>query len=105
MITKIKNQKDCGACWAFSTIETLESMHAMKNGKLQEFSVQEIIDCAGYNNNGCDGGDICSLLYWLDDFNVTVQKNEEYPLTLKAGTCRNKKNVTGIQIKSFTCAE
>lgn len=42
IIGKVRNQQTCGACWAFSTVETAESMHALKNGTLSLLSVQEV---------------------------------------------------------------
>lgn len=42
VVGAVRNQKTCGACWAFSTVETVESMAAMKTGSLQVLSVQEV---------------------------------------------------------------
>lgn len=43
VVTPMKSQGSCGACWAFSTVEVAESMFAIKNGTLPSFSVQEVI--------------------------------------------------------------
>lgn len=42
VITPVRSQGSCGACWAFSTIEVIESMFAIKNGTLHSLSVQEV---------------------------------------------------------------
>ncbi|RZC39618.1 cathepsin O-like, partial [Asbolus verrucosus] len=98
VVTKIRNQGNCGACWAHSAVETIESMHAIKTGKLEEFSVQEIIDCAGYDNDGCNGGDTCTLLSWMKDTNFTLHHVSEYT----KGHCKiNSSN--GVQIEDFVC--
>nr|BAN20733.1 cysteine-type endopeptidase [Riptortus pedestris] len=103
-VSKIKNQKTCGACWAFSTIGVIESMVAMKTGVLKTFSTQEIIDCARYGNMGCDGGDTCNLLQWLVDNDVGIQEEKEYPLLLKTGTCKLKQPTKGVHVASnFSC--
>ena len=44
-ITPVKNQGQCGSCWAFASTETLESRWFLKTGKLQELSEQFILDC------------------------------------------------------------
>ncbi|XP_052749750.1 cathepsin O-like [Galleria mellonella] len=105
VIGPVRNQGLCGACWAFSTIGTVEAMAAIKNGKLETLSVQEAIDCAGMGNSGCAGGDICLLLDWLMLSNTPVELDKEYPLRLASGTCSVKKNGTGVRIASFTCDE
>ena len=42
VITPVKIQGNCGACWAFSTVEVAETMFALQNGSLHSFSVQEV---------------------------------------------------------------
>ncbi|XP_069680512.1 cathepsin O-like [Periplaneta americana] len=103
VITKVRNQKTCGACWAFSTVETIESMYAIRKGTLQTLSVQELIDCAGYGNLGCEGGDTCSLLEWLIDNKTRIETDGKYPLTWTTQTCKLKGTEQGIQITNFTC--
>lgn len=41
-MTSVRNQKNCGACWAISVVELIESVYAIKTGLLQTFSVQEV---------------------------------------------------------------
>lgn len=43
VVTPVKSQGTCGACWAFSSVECAESKFAIKNGTLKVFSVQEVI--------------------------------------------------------------
>ncbi|XP_064636964.1 cathepsin O-like, partial [Lineus longissimus] len=103
-VTPVKNQKDCGGCWAFSTVETIETMHSIKYGKLKELSVQQMIDCAGNGNYGCRGGDICSALAWLIQSKTSLVTEEKYPLTDESNSCKIFPNGTkGVEIKSYTC--
>lgn len=103
VVTKVKNQKQCGACWAFCVTENLETMSAMKTNITEEFSVQELIDCAGGGNEGCDGGDMCTLLGWMNSSKIGVVREKEYPLKLVNDKCRAKKNQTGVQVVNFSC--
>lgn len=58
VVSPIKDQGQCGSCWAFSTIESLESLYVIaKKGSLTELSVEQLKDCSWfYGNEGCNGG-------------------------------------------------
>jgi cathepsin F len=54
-VTPVKNQQQCGSCWAFSATETIESVWARANHTLAVLAPQQIVDCDKYDS-GCDGG-------------------------------------------------
>ncbi|BES90370.1 cathepsin [Nesidiocoris tenuis] len=104
VVTGVKDQGPCGACWAFSTVSAIETMVAIKTGKLTELSVQEVIDCARFGNLGCNGGDFCSLLEWLTTYNVSIGPATAYPLLLTNGVCKWEKGNAGVIVRNnFTC--
>lgn len=55
VVTPIKNQGQCGSCWAFSSTETIESEWAMQGNGLWELSPQQIASCVS-TCDGCGGG-------------------------------------------------
>lgn len=65
VLTPVKNQEQCGSCWAFSAIETLESHEKMiANKSLEVLSPQELVDC-DTNDSGCNGGLMQNAYSWM----------------------------------------
>merc|ERR1711887_161005 len=44
-ISDVKNQGQCGSCWAFATTEMIESYAAIATGNLVELSAQQVTSC------------------------------------------------------------
>jgi len=88
VVTPVKNQGDCGSCWAFSTTGSTECEWAIKTGTLNSLSEQQLVDCSYAEGNlGCDGGDMdAAFKYIIKEGGLCSET--EYPYTGKDGICK-----------------
>jgi hypothetical protein len=105
-VTQVKDQGQCGSCWAFSTTGAVEGAYAIKNGKMESLSEQELVDCgAPYGEQGCNGGLMDSAFHFVDTHKGLCTETE-YKYTAHDGTCRDKcKFRFGAVTKCFNVLE
>jgi len=54
-VTAVRDQGNCGSCWAFGTIGSFESFLLIKNSISTDLSEQHLVSCNG-EGYGCGGG-------------------------------------------------
>jgi len=88
VLTGVKDQGQCGSCWAFSATEAIES-YAHISGKypLHELSPQQINSC-DRTSGGCNGGSTSSAFNYVHNAGG-IESEVVYPYTSGRG-------VTGV---------
>lgn len=94
-VSAIRNQGQCGSCWAFAAVSAIESAYKIKKGTLKAMSEQNLVDC-DKTDFGCDGGFPFRAYEWAEK-NGGLASRSAYPYTQTAGQC-----YTGRTKVSFT---
>jgi len=67
-VTPVKNQEQCGSCWAFSATENIESVWMiakdLTTATFAPLAPQQIVDC-DTTDGGCNGGDTITAFQYV----------------------------------------
>jgi len=85
-VTPIKDQGQCGSCWAFSTVAGLEGAWQITTGSLVSMSEQQFVDCSTLNH-GCMGGSMDLGLMFAQMTAVATEAS--YPYNANWGDCQH----------------
>ena len=88
-----QDQGNCGSCWIFGSLSTLEGRYHQLSGKLKRFSQQQMLDCvfAWRQDKGCGGGaNYCTYSY-LKEGNPLVRAADYPAYQAKETECKQDK--------------
>jgi len=101
--TPVKNQAQCGSCWAFSATEQIESDSMRTLGTSYILGPQQLVSCTPFPSMGCNGG-------WTENAYEYVKKaggieqEKDYPYTSSTGntgSCKEDKSKFVVTVNDY----
>merc|ERR1712223_214178 len=102
-VTPVKNQKQCGSCWAFSATGSMEGAHFKKTGKLVSLSEQNLVGCVT-KDFGCNGGLPGDAFQYVIK-NNGIDTETSYPYTARDGQCHYSSATEGATFSEAVAVE
>merc|ERR1719247_1212522 len=98
-VTPVKNQGQCGSCWAFSSTGAIEGSMFLSTGTLKSYSEQQLVDCSKNGNQGCNGGLMDYAFEYIEQ--NPLQLEADYPYKAKNGKCKYDESLDEGKVKSY----
>jgi len=102
----VKDQGQCGSCWAFSATQGIESAVYQATGTMKKLSTQQIISC-DKTDGGCNGGDLPTAFDYVES-DGGIDEDANYPDTShksgRTGSCKSHGHVAKVTDYKYAVA-
>ena len=75
--TPVKDQGECGSCWAFCSIAAIEGCARINDHEIYDLSEQQMLDCNAYGY-GCGGGEMSSCYEIFQSYGAVSEEAIPY---------------------------
>ncbi len=102
-VSPVKNQGQCGSCWAFSAVGFLESQSLIVDMKARTYSEQQLVDCDHLGDQGCNGGLMQTAMEYIQQ--KGIESDTDYPYRARKQTCQYSQAKTKATVDNIKCYE
>lgn len=103
-VSPVKDQGQCGSCWAFSATQAAETGYWKATGNLKILAPQQTTSCDTVDW-GCNGGDTPSAYSYMRQAGG-IDREKDYPYTsgttMETGTCKVKPSEFAVKVGDTT---
>ncbi|KAG9390653.1 Papain family cysteine protease [Carpediemonas membranifera] len=68
-VKEIRNQAQCGSCWAFGAAESSSDRYCIAKGESVKFSAQWLVSC-DHTDHGCNGGAMYNVWNYIKNYGI-----------------------------------
>jgi C1A family cysteine protease len=104
-VSPVKDQGQCGSCWAFSATEQVESAYLLAKNTMPILSPQQIVSCDTVDQ-GCNGGDTPTAYAYVKSKGLEAASTYPYNSGSSGadGTCTYSASQVKVHISGFSYA-
>jgi len=102
IVSSVKDQGECGVCWAFSAAANIESQYAIQYNKILDLSEKQLLDCDS-GNDGCNGGIMDEAFRYIKNAGG-IMSEADYRYSQEKSSCQFRKNRAVVTVTGWKTA-